>query len=638
MMDCKSIIERSKALPFHGCSFFTISQLFISNKDKMLEKLEDNNFSKNMIDLMNGISKNNYTCGYFEEEGIHKLSKKHVKDSLKIYHGNIESFSKNGTNLNFFLHSLKINFDIICLTETRSTNIGIVDKVFPEYHIYLDNPTTSKGGVALLLRKNKFKQITELNTNANFNLKNKCVCKKCLIENVWLSFKINNQKVILGGIYRHPHGESDHFNAALRNTISKIEDNTLAIVLGDINIDLLKEDDAKRNNYLNNFFEFNFIPGITLPTRITHHSATLLDHIFIKTPKKLIQNKCSSGNLITDISDHLSNFSIIDIKAPYIKDRPFIRLFTQKNIDKFNESISSEQPLITPNEITDTDTSFDILSKNYLNLFDKYFPYVKMSKKESKNKPHITKGIKISIRTRNKLYKKYINNPTEVNKAAWKRFRNKTNEMIKRAESLYYKSILNKHNNSSKNLWSTFGKILNNKKIKHNKISSLNINDERQTEPNKIAESFNKFFSEIGENLAKKFPNDCSGFKNYLTEPAINSMLLSQTYESEITKIIKSLKNTNSTGYDNFSTKFIKLSSSILAPALTKMFNISIKAGIYPSNLKIAKVIPIFKKGDPSSVNNYRPISILSPINKIFEKILYSRLTIYIHKSNLLYK
>ena len=76
------------------------------------------------------------------------------------------------------------------------------------------------------------------------------------------------------------------------------------------------------------------------------------------------------------------------------------------------------------------------------------------------------------------------------------------------------------------------------------------------------------------------------------------AMILFNTTETEITKIIKSLKNTNSTGYDNFSNKFIKLSSSILVPALTKIFNLSIKTGIYPSNLKIAKVIPIFKKGD----------------------------------------
>ena len=108
-----------------------------------------------------------------------------------------------------------------------------------------------------------------------------------------------------------------------------------------------------------------------------------------------------------------------------------------------------------------------------------------MLRKAFKNKPHITKGIQVSIRTRNKLYKKYLNNPTDVNKAAWKKFRNKTSEVIKRAESLYYKGIISKHNNTSKNLWKIFGKILNSKKIKHNKISSIKINEENQTEPQK---------------------------------------------------------------------------------------------------------------------------------------------------------
>ena len=115
-------------------------------------------------------------------------------------------------------------------------------------------------------------------------------------------------------------------------------------------------------------------------------------------------------------------------------------------------------------------------------------------------------------------------------------------------------------------------------------------------------------------------------------------MYLFNTNTVEILKIIKSLKNTNSTGYDDFSTKFVKLSASLIAPALVKIFNLAINTGIYPDSLKIAKVIPVFKKGDQMSVNNYRPISILSPINKIFEKILYSRLIKYIDKSNILYK
>ena len=115
-------------------------------------------------------------------------------------------------------------------------------------------------------------------------------------------------------------------------------------------------------------------------------------------------------------------------------------------------------------------------------------------------------------------------------------------------------------------------------------------------------------------------------------------MYLFTTSVAEILRVIKTLKNSNSLGHDNLPTKFIKLSAAQIAPALEKIFNLAMKLGTYPDALKVAKVIPIFKKGSPTSLNNYRPISVLSPINKIFEKLLYTRLMKYIDKSMLLYK
>ena len=426
----------------------------------------------------------------------------------------------------------------------------------------------------------------------------------------------------------------------MKNTITHINENTLAVVLGDTNIDLLQENDTKVNAYLNNFFEKNFIPCITLPTRITDHSATLIDHIFIKCPKKIIQNKCSSGNLITDLSDHLPNFTFFDFKVQTPKNRPLTRIFTQSKINNFTAALASEPALINSSDLTDTNTSYNNFNSNYLQLFDKFFPLVRQSKKSFKDKPYITSDIKDSIKSRNKLFKKHLNNPDDIEiKAEWKRCRNKTSELIKKEEESYYKNIINSHKNSSQALWKTFGKVLNNKKIKHSKIGSLDVNGEIQTNPGAIANSFNNFFSEIGEKLANKFTNqNNSEFAKYLGSPVQHSMFFHSISESEINEVISDLKNSNSTGYDDYNTKFIKLSAPLLAPALEKIFNLSLKTGVYPDSLKIAKVIPIFKNGSKSSVNNYRPISILSPINKIFEKIIYSRLIKYIDKFNLLYK
>ena len=641
-MNCKTNIELAKSLPFATCSPFFLSQLFQTNKNKVLKKLKANNFTKNMIKHVNGFSKNNYTCNYYDSNSIQNLSRKHLPNSLKIFHVNIESFNANRDELSVFFKCLNVSFDIICLTEVRHTNIGLIDKDFQDFHIFIDNPPNTKGakgGVALLLKKDKFDQVNELDFNDNFNLKNICTDNKCQVENKWLSFKINNQKVILGGIYRHPKGDIDHFSNALKNTISHINDNTLAIILGDINIDLMLENDPKVSTYLNNFFEHNFIPCITLPTRITDHSATLIDHIFLKSPKKLIQNKCSSGNFIADLSDHLPNFTFFDTDTCSIKDRPFTRIFSKTNIDKFNENLISEPPLINQADLTDTNNSYDIFSTNFQKLFDKYFPYVRMSKKAFKDKPFITSGIKVSLKTKYRLFEKYLDNPTDVNKAAWKRFRNKTSEIIKKAEELYYKKIISSHNNSSKALWKTFGKILNNKKVRHNKLVNLNLNGKNLSDPQAISNSVNNYFSEIGEKLANKFSqNNNPEFKKYLGNPVPQSIYLQEVTEAEIKNAICDLNNSNSTSHDDFTTKFVKLSSPILAPALDKIFNLSIENGIYPNSLKMAKVIPILKKGDPTLVNNYRPISILSPINKIFEKIIYSRLTSFIEKHQILYK
>ena len=105
--------------------------------------------------------------------------------------------------------------------------------------------------------------------------------------------------------------------------------------MGDFNIDLIDCHDTKVENYINVCLENNFVPCITLPTRITDHSATLVDHILLKTSSRLMQNKVTAGNLISGLSDHLPNFLIFDLNIQSYEIRPLIRLFTQERIDNF---------------------------------------------------------------------------------------------------------------------------------------------------------------------------------------------------------------------------------------------------------------------------------------------------------------
>ena len=113
---------------------------------------------------------------------------------------------------------------------------------------------------------------------------------------------------------------------------------------------------------------------------------------------------------------------------------------------------------------------------------------------------------------------------------------------------------------------------------------------------------------------------------------------MTKTNESEILKLINDLNNEKSAGHDEFSAKFLKLCAPYISVPLVTIFNRAISCGIYPDLLKIARVTPIHKKGNRHDPNNYRPISVLSMINKAFEKILHTRLYSYLTKFNIIYE
>ena len=98
------------------------------------------------------------------------------------------------------------------------------------------------------------------------------------------------------------------------------------------------------------------------------------------------------------------------------------------------------------------------------------------------------------------------------------------------------------------------------------------------------------------------------------------------------------MKNDKSPGYDSYNAKFLKLCSPVISPVLCDIFNKMVISGIYPDDLKVAKAVPIYKSGDTTKCTNYRPISVLSIINNIFEKILYKRLYDYLEKFEILYQ
>ena len=626
-------------LPFYSCSDYYVSYEFLTIKNKMLKRFKDNDFSKEMIQYVNGFSKNNYTCDYFTEEKFKALFNNHQKNPMKAFHVNIGSFDPKSFELAVYLRSLKHSFQIIALTEIGQTSKEFIEFIFPEYEIYMVEAPSTRGGVALLVLKNTFKNIISLEYNDVYSFDNMCNCSNCLIESCFITLETSTNKFTIGCIYRHPNGEINHFNEQFRKIINSIDKTNITIIMGDVNIDLLQPNNCKHEAYLNLCLEFNFVPCITLPTRITDHSATLLDHILVRTPSRLMQNKVSAGNLICGLSDHLPNFIVMDINTYTFQDRPKIRLFTENNINNFLSNMEDEVEVFNENnEENNSEIPFTNFHNKYVYLFNKYFPLIRMSRKQFKHKPYITRGILVSIHHKSKLLKKYLEHNTPINELNYKRFRNKLVNVIKRSEENYHRSLISENNNNNRQLWKCFGKMLNKKKIKHSRITSLVVGPSQTNNQQQIVEEFNEFFSNIGRKLAKNIDNSNIDFKTYMDSPQPQSILLGKTNETEIINIINKMKDNKSPGYDSINAKFLKISSPFIAPILSKIFNSMLKSGLYPDELKVAKVIPIYKNGDATKCTNYRPISILSLLNNIFEKLLYKRLYEYLEKFKILYQ
>ena len=143
-----------------------------------------------------------------------------------------------------------------------------------------------------------------------------------------------------------------------------------------------------------------------------------------------------------------------------------------------------------------------------------------------------------------------------------------------------------------------------------------------------IANMMNRQFCEMGANLAESLSPTDAKFTDYLPTPNPNHkrLILHPTTESEVDKETQKLDVTKSIGVDEISPKILKWSAILLTPILTRLFNMCFLGGIYPDSLKIARVKPIFKGGNKNESSLYRPISILTQINRIFEKLIRDRL------------
>ena len=622
-------------LPFQCLSDYDIESLFKNTKQEILARLNNPvllRYLKNQ-NCVNLQPLDSIDCNYYTEDELNLKIKYFSKCNLSTFHLNIRKLGLHRNELIAFLSMLDIDYDIIILTEVGKYSKSYITNLFVDYEPFYDLPLENDyGGVAVFI-KSDYNPI-----ECDFKMHKSCTCTRCNYENVFVEFVKNGVKSLAGGIYRHPGGDISHFNNDLEMCLSKCSRYDLALVAGDTNIDLIQQH-ADSIDYVTSFAAHNFLPYITRPTRITSHSATLIDHIFVKC--KEIDRKIFSGNLFCSITDHLPNFCIIDInKTKNMKlPRPKTRLFSEENMLKYATMVYDTNWIDEFETYDNVNDICDFFMHNLKRYFNQCFPLVTVSRSKHKDKPWLTPALKQSIRRKYRLSLVKLKNPTPENKKRYSDYRDIVDRLISDAQLLYYQDIFNHKKNSVKLLWDEFGPILGRKGAKtKNKIVKIVINKKTLKEPLEIANAMNDHFCEIGPKLASNISEDGKHFGDFLSDPSEHTFFLKAVDESDVLEELLKLNHRKSAGPDEFSPKLIKLCSYSMFKPLTYIFNKSIRDAVYPDCFKIAKIVPLWKAEKRCDPSNYRPISLLNCFDKIFEKLINKQLKSFLKQNDLLYE
>lgn len=582
-------------------------------------------------------SQSNATCDYYDQDEFRNASKSFQK-SISLFHLNCRSLSANWESFHELvceLHRDTFCFDVIGISEVFKCDRDQRLKL-PGFHelITRTRDDDNRGGVGLFIKD-----------NINFKVRDDLsVFIPHVFESIFIEISNGSNslsKNIVGIIYRpntQPRADIDIFSTTLYDIMDLINNERKSCTLmGDFNIDLIKYNShEKTNDLIDNIFSRGFVPSITKPTRVTLTSATLIDHIFTNN----IHSKSVSGIIVTDVADHFGVFQIISGKSTFVKDTLIEkRSFSEHNISRFQYNLDEtnfDHILLIKN----AEDAYNEFIKLYKVAFDSAFPLkqIKPNRKYIKHEPWMTEGLLKSMRTKCKLFGKKLKQPTLLNISNYKIYLNLYNKLKRIMKVNFYKNEIDIKKHDIKATWQILKKAIGKTGDKPNFPKTFTIDNKPVSDRTKISTLFNNYFANIGKLTSQSVPKSKKHFSDFLSNPITNSMFLEPIEESDILNVVKKLKPKTSFGHDGISTKIMKESIINILQPITHIINISLDTGVVPSQLKMAKVIPVFKSSEPDLLKNYRPISLLPAFSKIFEKIMFTKIMSFLNSHNILYK
>ena len=527
-------------------------------------------------------------------------------------------------NVNRYLTSLMTSFndyqlpDVIVLTESWLDDVTPV--IVPGFVVYSTVRPGRSGGVSILVKKS-LKSI-KIDEHSYVN---------DTIELCTIKIYNNRNHIILSGIYR-PHSDSiNNFTNALDNLLNcNIFRNNSCVLIGDFNIDML----LNSNNVLN-FVEtmrthhfLQSITDITHPGIIGRNSnASLIDHIWMNR-----LSTYSSCTVRTGLSDHYGIYvqlPFFSSKASSKKLKLNFRDCCEVNQITFREKLQNFNWMSIKSEDTNVYTRNFVSTLN--TLYCESFPMkTKIVTEKYFLNPWYTPEIRRLSAARFKYHALYNENLISLEEYAY--FRNRVTSLIRNFKQSYFRRCFERNVGNIKATWKLIKKLSkNNHNLDIDTIFHDGISYDNKSE---IADIFNQYFVSVAEDLARNLPS--TQLSPYVfIERNRQNIVIDPVTEDECSTIIKSLKRTKQ-DIDFISVEIFQKFHELFLKYLCELINHSFIKGVFPDEFKHATVIPVWKKGSRTIVSNFRPISILPFIGKIFEKCMYNRIISFVSNCNLI--
>ncbi len=520
------------------------------------------------------------------------------------------------------------NVDILAIAETK------LDNTFPTSQFILEgfhppfryDRNRFGGGILVYVRNGvPAKELKEYQLPDN-------------IECGFLEININNKKWLLANIYRPPsQGEGyffqeigkslDHFSLKFENFI----------LMGDFNTE---ENDENISNFMESYSLKNIVKD---PTCFKSERPRTIDLILTNR----VHNFQNTMTVETGLSDFHCMIATV-LKGGFVKRGPKIinyRDYRKFDIHSFREDLQdgilreSQQPL----------TSYDTLDAIVLSVLNKHAPMKKKSVRANDG-PFMTKALRKAIMKRSCLRNRFNKNRTDDNKKAFKKQRNLCVKLLREAKRDYYANIDLKSLNDNRKFWKTV-KPLFSDKIKTSSSVTLLENGELISDDKAVAEIFNEYFANItsslgieetGSNLVSTDDIDDPvelAVVKYSLHPSIKRIaenfrptemfVFRPSSTEEIEVKIKRLNPKKGSSKGSIPARVLKENSDLLVPHVISTYNTCISEVYFPDELKAGDISSLYKKDDAFYKKNYRPITVLSSVSKVFERLMYEQIMLF---------